>query len=66
MLSSPFKVGDLVMFRNRCQHTEAGMRVEEVDFTLFGVRLKVDHKWWVPENFMSHSEWVKQCRKELQ
>ena len=57
-----FKVGDLVMFRNRCQTTEGGMRVQAVDENMFDTRLKVDGQWWVPENFMPYEEWAKEYR----
>lgn len=64
MFDTPFNVGDLVMFRKRTQLYECGMAVQEVDFTLFGVRLKVNNQWWVPENFMSHTEWTNLFRKK--
>ena len=57
-----FKVGDLVMFRKRCQVTECGMPVQAVDENMFDVRLKVNDQWWVPENFMPYDEWVKEYR----
>jgi hypothetical protein len=66
MLDTPFNVGDHVAFRNRCQPSAAGMTVQEVDFTLWGVRLKVDYKWWVPENFMPYQEWANNFYKDRQ
>ena len=57
---SPFKEGDLVMFRNRCQLTAGGMRVQEVDINMFDVRLRVGDRWWVPENFISLEQWRQQ------
>lgn len=55
------KVGDLVMFAARCQETAGGMRVEEVDANMFDTRLKVNGRWWVPENFISLEEWKSSC-----
>jgi len=57
MFTCPFNVGDRVMFKNRVQTTTVGMRIEEIDYTLFGVRLKVEGKWWSPGNFTSFKEW---------
>ncbi len=62
---SPFNVGDLVMYRNRCQTTSGGMRVEEVDISMFDVRLKVDGKWWTPASFMPLAQWRAQMAAAL-
>lgn len=52
-----FKVGDLVMFKNRTQITSSGMEVEEVSTNMFDTLLKVNHQWWRPTNFISLDEW---------
>ena len=54
---SKFEVGDLVIFRNRCQ-TFPYMTVEKVDeASLFGdVRYQLDgvQGWWVSANLMKY------------
>jgi hypothetical protein len=57
-VSCPFKVGELVMFKNRCQFTSGGMPVQAVDANMFDVRIQVGGLWWTPECFIRHSEWL--------
>ena len=56
-----FKIGERVMFAKRCQNTSGGMKVEAIDETLFGMRFKVDDKWWVEANFITFAQWKKDC-----
>lgn len=62
MKKTKFKVGDLVMFANRCQTSPCGMRVDEVNTNMFNTLLKVDGKWWVPECFITYDAWVNRAR----
>ena len=52
-----FKVGDLVMFKNRANFTSDGMKVEEVNSNVFDTLLKVDSKWWRPGSFIALEDW---------
>ena len=52
-----YKPGDLVMFANRCQSCEGGMRVQDVDTNMFNTLLKVEDKWWTPGCFITFDEW---------
>ena len=52
-----FKVGDLVMFKNRTQITTGGMPVQEVNTNLFDTLLMVNSQWWRPSAFISLDEW---------
>lgn len=55
--TSSYAVGDEVMFAKRCQTSAGPMRIQEVDVTMFDVRLKVGGQWWSPGAFMPYPEW---------
>lgn len=59
---SNFNVGDLVMFKNRCQVSAGGMRVEEVDSNMFDTKLKVNGQWWSPTAFIRREDWLRAQR----
>ncbi len=61
MPDAPWKEGDLVMFKSRCQTGVGGMRVEAVDTNMFDSRVKVDGKWWASGCFISFEAWKAQC-----
>lgn len=60
MPESPWKEGDLVMFKNRSQTSMGGMRVEAVDLNMFDARVQVNGKWWAAGCFMSFDDWKAQ------
>lgn len=60
---SPFNVGDLVMFKNRCQPSAGGMPVEAVDSNMFDTKIKVAGQWWSPTAFVSHEGWLQAQRE---
>jgi hypothetical protein len=60
---SDFKVGDLVMFKNKAQNCTSGMEIEEVDSNMFDTLLKVKGLWWTPGCFQPFEEWQKKYQR---
>jgi hypothetical protein len=54
-----YAIGDQVAFDRMCQPGYPPFSVQDVDPTLFGVRYKVNNKWWSEGNLMPFEDWKK-------